>query len=732
MEYKLNKNVLVVSSNSKEIHLEFLKNKTIRIYEQKAKQDLYEIFEKADNTDHLVTLENDNLTISYFDKQIIIDNELNVHIKKENEQFVSLSFSKDDIQNVTSFRISEDARIMGLGDKVSSLNKRGYVYESWATDHPWHHDELYETLYKAMNSLLLYSYKRYFGLFFPSTYRYYYDLAKYDLDVVKVKNKYALNDVYVFLGDDPKEITSAYSLLLGTPYMIRMKMLGNNQSRWSYENEEQVLKVLEGYRKNNIPLDYIHLDIHYLDGYRDFTVDTSRFPDLRGLCDKLKENNVDIVVINDAGIKVDDNYKVYRYCIDNDLAAKNNDGSTYVGVVWPGDSIFPNYFHPKMKKFLVQEASEFIEKYNISGIWNDMNEPVSFKGELPEDLVFDIPSRKLIHLECHNLYAEHMVRPLKDVFRNKNLRPYLFTRSGFATTSKYAFTWNGDNYSLWHHLRYSIPQIATLGLSNFMFNGVDIGGFGGDCNKQLLIRWVEGNILIPFFRNHSTLDTKAQEPYAYDEELLSIYRKYLNIRYDLVPYLYDLAKNMNKRGELMLRPMVYNYPFDSNCIDINDQYMVGDSLMLAPILSQDTYKRIVYFPKGNWVDYLSGKTYKGERHYIIDMPLGYTGIYVKNNSIIPTYSNLTYIKKDEIDSITFKLYGQKGTYELYEDDGVTLDYEKGVYNLYKVSFNKNEFNLKIKRNKYQSTYKTIKVIYNNKEYVASFNGKDDVKIDLKG
>ena len=731
MLYELNKNIVTISNNSKSIHIEFLKKKTVRIYEKKVKQDLYEIFEKVDKTNHEIINDNNQIIIKYFDKEIIVNESLNVKVRQSGCEFVEFKFSQDEVNYITSFKVSEDARIMGLGDKVSSLNKRGYVYESWATDHSWHHDELYETLYKAISSLLIYSNNHYFGLFFPSTFRYYFDLAKYDLDEVKVKSKCASNDVYVFLGNTPKEITSAYSLLLGTPYMIRMKMLGNNQSRWSYVNEEQVLAVYNGYKNNNIPLDYIHLDIHYLDGYRDFTVDKSRFPDLKGLCEKMLEGNVGAIVINDAGIKVDPDYVIYDYCIKNDLAAKHPSGETFVGVVWPGDSIFPNYFHPKMKKFWLEQATKFVEEYSLSGIWNDMNEPVSFKGELPEDLVFDIPGRKLSHLECHNVYAEHMVRPLKDVFRNKNLRPYLFTRSGFASTSKYAFTWNGDNYSLWHHLRYSIPQIATLGLSNFMFNGVDIGGFGGDTNKQLLIRWVEGNILIPFFRNHSTLDTKAQEPYAYDDELLSIYRKYLNIRYDLIPYLYNLAKNMNKYGELMLRPMFYNYPLDPNCIDINDQYMVGDSILCAPILSQDTYKRIVYFPKGTWIDYLSGKTYKGERHYIIDMPLGYTGIYIKNNTIIPTFENLTYINKKEIDTLIFKLYGNKGEYELYEDDGDTLDYEKGIYNLYKVSFNKKDFTLKVKRNKYVSTYKNIKVIYNGKTYHASFDGESDVVIPLE-
>ena len=213
MEYVLKKNILAITNNSKTIYLEFLKDQIIRVYEKKVKQDLYEYFERVDKTSFEIVSEDNFVKVYYYDKVVLINENLNVTILKDDKEYVSFEFANELDNHITSFAISNDARIMGLGDKVSSLNKRGYVYESWATDHPWHHDELYETLYKAMNSLIVYSNNEYFGLFFPSTFRYYFDLAKYDLDVVKVKSKYATNDVYVFLCNSPKEIISSLIFL---------------------------------------------------------------------------------------------------------------------------------------------------------------------------------------------------------------------------------------------------------------------------------------------------------------------------------------------------------------------------------------------------------------------------------------------------------------------------------------------------------------------------------------
>ena len=352
-----------------------------------------------------------------------------------------------------------------------------------------------------------------------------------------------------------------------------------------------------------------------------------------------------------------------------------------------------------------------------------MNEPHSFLGAIPDSVDFSYEGRKLLHEEYHNVYGESMDRCFHTVFTDENRRQYLFTRAAMATTSKYAFAWNGDNFSLWHHLVLSIPQILSCSLSNLMFDGVDIGGFGGDCNKELLIRWCEGNILMPFFRNHSSLDTKSQEPYAFDEECIAIYRKYLNIRYAFAPYMYDLARKMANEGEMMVRPLFYNFPDDEATSDINDEYMLGDDVLLAPILQQGQKARAVYLPKGTWIDYFSGEKLEGEKWHLRKMELDETGIFIKNNTIIPHFKDLLHLNKKKIKEIVFHVYGSKADYTLYEDDGDSLNCQKGEYNLYKASFARGKFTLEKTRSKYASPFERVTIVYGDKSVTMQLKDK---------
>ena len=317
-----------------------------------------------------------------------------------------------------------------------------------------------------------------------------------------------------------------------------------------------------------------------------------------------------------------------------------------------------------------------------------------------------------------------MVKSFVNTFKKKNIRPYLFSRAAFATTAKYAFVWNGDNFSLWHHLRYSIPQILSLSMSGFMFNGVDIGGFGGDSNKELLIRWLEANLFIPFLRNHSTLHTKAQEPYAYDEETLNIFKKYLKIRYEFIPYLYNLAQEMSFKGEPIVSPLFYHFEDDENTLEINDEYMVGDSLLVAPILDKDARRRMIYLPKGTWIDLFTGKKYIGGKYIIFAENLAESGYFIKNNTLIPMFENLKHIKKSEIDTLVIKVFGNSGKVKIYEDDGETLDYEKGIYNIYEARVNKDKFTFKKVKGSYDSPFKKIKLIKDGETKIFDF--KDDL------
>ena len=729
MEYKVEKNKVEILINNKSLNIELLNKNIIRLYVKKNRCDLIDLNVKKARRNFEVKKEDNSLVVIDRNYKLLFKEDDGVSLYFKDSYLTSISFNKlfDEVEKReyfnTSFKINDNDNIFGLGDKMAYLDKKGYFWASWATDDSNHQDELFPSLYKSINYLLLRSNKKFFGVFFPSTFRLTFDACKTDLHKLTVNNFEEEQDMFLVLGDDIKEVTRSYSELVGHPYFIRMKMLGYQQSRWSYENEEMVKTLRDNFIKHEIPLDYIHLDIHYMDGYRDFTIDKTRFPDIKTLSEELKKDEIELVGINDAAIKEDPEFDLYKYLEDNHLFG-TLDGKTYINAVWPGDSGFPNYFDDKCKKYFESYASKFLDDTGISGIWCDMNEPASFNGPLPDEVDFTFGKRKLLHKEAHNVYAEHMVKSFVNTFKKKNIRPYLFSRAAFATTAKYAFVWNGDNFSLWHHLRYSIPQILSLSMSGFMFNGVDIGGFGGDSNKELLIRWLEANLFIPFLRNHSTLHTKAQEPYAYDEETLNIFKKYLKIRYEFIPYLYNLAQEMSFKGEPIVSPLFYHFEDDENTLEINDEYMVGDSLLVAPILDKDARRRMIYLPKGTWIDLFTGKKYIGGKYIIFAENLAESGYFIKNNTLIPMFENLKHIKKSEIDTLVIKVFGNSGKVKIYEDDGETLDYEKGIYNIYEARVNKDKFTFKKVKGSYDSPFKKIKLIKDGETKIFDF--KDDL------
>lgn len=708
----------------KNVKVNKINKKVFRIYTKKHDDDLIELYSKSIEETSLIESSKHPL-IQLKDNRIFIRN---------NEEFLfnfETLFSKLDNKNYYSIKFNIDnINVYGLGDKMAPIRKNGYWYKSWNTDTSEHHDELFPSLYKSINFIILNKNNSYIGLFFPSTFPYNFDIGKTKIDELVVNNFNYEHDLFVILGNNLKEVISNYSLIVGRPYFVRMKMLGNNQSRWSYDNEEQVREVAKKYRENNIPLDYIHLDIDYMDGFRDFTINKTSFPNMKKLTDDLKNDHIEIVSINDAAIKKDSKYFIYTKLKKNNLFVKYNN-LDYVNTVWPGDCSFPNYLDDKCKKLFERYANKFIKETGVSGIWDDMNEPASFKGELPIDCEIKYNNRIVKHEEWHNVYGEHMNRSFVKCFEKENKRAYLFSRAGFATSSKYSFFWNGDNFSLWHHLRFGITQILSMSLSNAPFNGCDIGGFGGDTNKELLIRWVEAMFLIPFFRNHTTKNTMHQEAYSFDVETMNIYRKYMQIRYDFLPYLYNLTRNMHKNGELIVSPIFYIYPKDQVAKNIEDEYMVGDKIIIAPIVDCNTASRVLYLPQGKWINYFTNNVYVGNKKYILNLNLNEVGFFIKYNTLMPMYENLQYIDKENIDTLVLKLFGIKGECKIYDDDGVSLDYKKGKYNFYYASFKDGIFNFKIKKNKYKTGYKYLKLKINNKEFVLDFEEYNNFKINLE-
>lgn len=584
--------------------------------------------------------------------------------------------------------------IYGLGDKTGFLNKRFYAYENWNTDDPKPHCDNYRSLYKSIPFFIIAGEHGFCGILADNTYRTRFDFGKESNEYLYWSHASGSLDYYMIPGKDLKQVMKGYYALTGRNELQQKWVYGFHQSRWSYESQDEILKLVEDYRRLRMPLDVVHMDIDYMDGYRVFTFDPVRFSDVKGMNDKLLESGVRTVSIIDPGVKLDPGYSVYDEGVQKGYFAKNPDGSVYEGKVWPGAAVFPDFSCGNVRAWWGRKMQIMLDA-GVSGIWNDMNEPANFTGQLPDDVQFADGD----HLKMHNVYGHLMAQATYDGLKElSGKRPFVLTRACYAGSQRYCSGWTGDNHSLWHHLQLSLTQMMNLGLSGVNMVGADVGGFGSDTTPELMIRWMQLGALSPFFRNHSAKGTKRQEFTEFDVPTQAAIRNALRLRYHLLPYIYDLAHE----DLPILRPLVLEYPKDPVCRELTDQFMVGPSLLAAPVMTPATTARAVYLPAGVWYDYYTGKRYKGGQYILADAPLDRIPLFARSGAIIPVSVDDPQCT-DEIHEVVLEVFPGKGRHVHYSDDGQTLEYSGGKIHILEISVHGNEVTQKVRLKNYEGS-----------------------------
>lgn len=578
-----------------------------------------------------------------------------------------------------------DEYFYGFGEKTGHLNKKGYHYQMWNTDNPEPHVESFEVLYKSIPFFITLREKKAYGIFFDNTFRSHFDMGKENNEYFYFGAEDGNLDYYFIKGPSVAEVLKGYTYLTGTTPLPQLWTLGYQQCRWSYPTEERIWEIAEQFRERDIPCDTLYLDIDYMDGYRVFTWDQEKFPNFVEMMEELKERGFKVVTIIDPGVKKDKGYAIYDEGIENHYFATDKDGITYVNEVWPGESVFPDFSDSSVRAWW-SENQKIMMDAGVAGIWNDMNEPASFNGPLPDDVQFKNDGFPTDHREIHNVYGQLMSKAANEgIKKYSGKRPFVITRACYAGIQKHSTVWTGDNQSLWEHLRMSVPMLMNLGLSGVAFCGTDVGGFGFDCTAELLSRWVQVGCFTPLFRNHTAANTRDQEPWAFDQQTEEINRKYIKLRYQLIPYLYDLMFEAEKSGLPVIRPLLLQYQNDEKTYEINDQFMFGENILVAPVLQQGQLARAVYLPEGKWTDYWTKETVEGGSYILRDTPLDLCPIYVKAGSIIPNYPEQNYIGEKKITDLLLDVYVGDGSYLHYQDNGENFEYQNGEYNLYQFS-----------------------------------------------
>jgi len=573
----------------------------------------------------------------------------------------------------------------GCGERTGELDKTGSQQLFWNVDPPRGHTALQNNLYASVPFTLVLSESQAWGLFLDSTTRVEFDLAHDDPHRAWFGAGSGDLVYYVFCGPTPREVLARYTDLTGHTPLPPLWALGNGQSRFSYETADEVRQIAHSFRERDIPCDTLYFDIDTLDGYRVFTWNPVGFPDPEGLLAELHEMGFHAVSIVDAGVKVDADYAVYAGGKARDLYCKTPKGDDYQNVVWPGICTFPDFTNPDARAWWAEQHKALLDA-GVDGIWCDMNEPGLFvppNSTMPPDVIHPGGGKAQSHLLVHNAYGSLMAQAAREGLSGlrPDRRPFVISRSGYAGIQRHALLWTGDNSSTWEHLTMSVSQLQNLGLSGVGWTGVDVGGYYGDTTGELLARWTEFGIFQPFLRNHSEKTTRRQEPWLFGEPYESVCRDMLKLRQRLLPYLYTLFEECHRTGAPILRPLFWAYPDDISTYSMDDEFMSGDALLVAPVTRPGVDYRHVYLPGGTWFHYWTGTRVDGPAHILAHAPLGRPAIYVRANTAVPLGPEMNYVGQQDADPLTFVLYPFEGTATatFYEDAGDGYEQLNGLY-----------------------------------------------------
>ena len=632
-----------------------------------------------------------------------------------------------------SYVMADDDIVYGLGEANRGINKRGYCYISDCTDDS-NHTEDKRSLYGAHNFIVIAG-KQTFGIFFDYPARLTFDIGYTRMDTLTVSCENADLNLYAINGDSPYDIVKQFRRIIGRSYIPPKFAFGFGQSRWGYKTKEDFRKVAAGYRENHIPLDMIYMDIDYMDSYKDFTLG-KEFKDFPAFVREMKDSHVRLIPIIDAGVKIEKGYDVYEEGVQNRYFCQRADGSDFVAAVWPGDTHFPDFLDPDARKWF-GDKYRFLTDQGIDGFWNDMNEPAIFYskegldeakelarqfadsgdgrwdggsggvgvwemgGKLqglantPEDyqrFYHNINGEKVRHDKVHNLYGFNMTRAAGEAFDriDPDRRFLMFSRSSYIGMHRYGGIWTGDNHSWWSHLLLNLKMMPSLNMCGFLYTGADLGGFGSDTTRELLMRFLALGVFTPLMRNHAALGTREQECYQFED--IEDFRHVIGVRYRLLPYLYSEYMKAALNDDLYFKPLAFVYPEDKMAARIEDQLMLGNEIMIAPVYEQNGKGRYVYLPEEmKFIKFLPDGTISeellGQGVHYVDIALNEVPLFIRRGKCIPVADAAECV--DEIDTEHLRTIGYDGAeYTLYDDDGVHKDYdnEKNCRTLTNTSF----------------------------------------------
>jgi len=632
----------------------------------------------------------DGMSISLYD----LDRKLIV----EDEQ----TFHQEDEAVACAKKIANGEAFFGLGDKADEFNLRGKTFTNWGTD-AFYYQKGSDPLYRNIPFYIGLQASGAYGIFLDNSHRTHFDFGNSDPSLLKMSADGGELNYYFIYGPGIQEVSERYAQLTGRPELPPLWGLGYHQCKWSYYPESNVRDVAAKFRELEIPCDAIYLDIDYMDDYRCFTWDQEGFPHPKKMIADLREQGFKTVVILDPGIKIDPDYSVYQEGTKGDYFCKTRDGKLFEGKVWPGPCHFPDFTKADTRKWWGGQVKTLVDA-GVAGIWNDMNEPSVFDTDvntMPAEVVHDYEGENAPHAKAHNIYGMQMARSTYEGLRQwrASHRPFVITRSGYSGMQRYTLAWTGDNTSNWEHLWLASIQCQRMSLSGVSYIGTDIGGFVKDSDPELFVRWIQLGAFHPLFRTHSMADKADmapnlseelreairgganREPWAFGEEKGAVIKKYISLRYRLLPYLYTAFWQYVQRGTPVLRPLVMLDQDHGYFTENAENFAVGDHLVVAPVVRSQAQNIELQLPQGQWYHYWTDQRYSGRILLQVAVQLEDMPIFVRAGAVVPSQPLMQYALEKPIEQMSLDVYfaEEEIVSHLYEDAGEGYDYQQGQH-----------------------------------------------------
>jgi alpha-glucosidase len=574
----------------------------------------------------------------------------------------------------------------GLGDKPGPMNRRNHAYTMWNTDFfGWQESD--DPIYKTIPFFIGLNKGTAYGVFFDNTYRSSFDFGKESPDYLSFGAEGGELNYYFIAGPEPKKIVQQFTALVGRTPLPPLWSLGYQQSRYSYFPEARAREIVQTLRDKKIPADVIYFDIDYQQGNAPFTINREYFPHFEKMIADFRSQGMRTVLITDLHIKKDPGhgYAPYDSGIKNDVFVKNHDGSLYVGKVWPGDSVFPDFTLTRVRDWWGGLYKNFVDM-GVAGFWNDMNEPATFQTlskTMPLDNIHRLDDgTTLDHRAIHNVFGMENARATYDglLKLRPDERPFVLTRAAYAGTERYAATWTGDNSATWNHIGMSVPQIMSLGLSGYSMVGADVGGFAGSPPADLLTRWYELGVFYPMYRDHAAKGTADHEPWASGPEQEAIRKRYIELRYKLLPYIYTAMEETSRTGVPVMEPIFLEYPAAEQLYGEDHEFLFGKDFLVAPVVTEKVDAEDVHLPPGHWYDFWTTEIHSSEDQISLHPALAETPLYVRAGAIIPMQPVVQSTNDKPDGPLELRVYmGEDCHGTLYQDDGHTFAYQKGDF-----------------------------------------------------